>query len=48
MNCLVVQTPADAAAMIRAVLPKEQKEERVFVLLLMRTERFLPSRFSFL
>lgn len=32
MNCIVVQTPADAAAMIRAVLPKEQKEERVFVL----------------
>ena len=32
MNCLVVQTPADAAAMIRAVLPKVQKEERVFVL----------------
>lgn len=27
-----LQTPADAAAMIRAVLPKEQKEERVFVL----------------
>ena len=32
MNCIVVQTPTDAAAMIRAVLPKEQKEERVFVL----------------
>lgn len=32
MNCLVVQTPADAAAMIRAVLPKVQREERVFVL----------------
>ncbi len=27
-----VETPADAAAMIRAALPKEQKEERVFVL----------------
>lgn len=27
-----VTTTADAAAMIRAVLPKEQKEERVFVL----------------
>ena len=32
MNCLVVQPPPDAAAMIRAALPKEQKEERVFVL----------------
>ena len=29
---LFVQTPADAAAMIRAALPKEQREERVFVL----------------
>ena len=28
----VVSTPEDAAAMIRAALPKEQKEERVFVL----------------
>ena len=28
----VVQTAADAAALIRAALPKEQKEERVFVL----------------
>ena len=28
----VIETPADAAAMIRAVLPKVQKEERVFVL----------------
>ena len=28
----VIETPADAAAMIRAALPKEQKEERVFVL----------------
>ena len=27
-----IQTPAEAAAMIRAALPKEQKEERVFVL----------------
>ena len=27
-----VYTPADAAALFRAVLPKEQKEERVFVL----------------
>lgn len=27
-----IETPADAAAMIRAALPKEQKEERVFVL----------------
>ncbi len=27
-----VETSADAAALIRAVLPKEQKEERVFVL----------------
>ena len=29
---LLIHTPASAAAMIRAVLPKEQKEERVFVL----------------
>ena len=29
---LIIPTPADAAAMIRAALPKEQKEERVFVL----------------
>ena len=28
----IIQTPADAAAMFRAALPKEQKEERVFVL----------------
>jgi DNA repair protein RadC len=28
----VISTAADAAAMIRAALPKEQKEERVFVL----------------
>jgi DNA repair protein RadC len=27
-----IETTADAAAMIRAALPKEQKEERVFVL----------------
>ena len=27
-----IETPADAAAIIRAALPKEQKEERVFVL----------------
>lgn len=27
-----IETPADAAAMFRTVLPKEQKEERVFVL----------------
>ena len=27
-----IQTPADAAAMIRTALPKEQREERVFVL----------------
>ena len=32
MNCLVVQTPADAAALFSAALPKVQKEERVFVL----------------
>ena len=31
-NDLFITTPGDAAAMIRAVLPKEQKEERVFVL----------------
>ena len=29
---IFVSTPADAAAMIRAALPKEQREERVFVL----------------
>ena len=29
---VVISTSADAAAMIRAALPKEQKEERVFVL----------------
>lgn len=28
----VIETAADAAALIRAALPKEQKEERVFVL----------------
>ena len=27
-----IETPADAVTMIRAALPKEQKEERVFVL----------------
>ena len=27
-----IETPADAAAIFRAALPKEQKEERVFVL----------------
>lgn len=32
MNCIIVQTPADAAAMFFAALPKEQREERVFVL----------------
>ena len=32
MNCIVVQTPADAAAMFFAALPKDQREERVFVL----------------
>ena len=31
-NVESIQTPADAAAMIRAALPKEQKEERVFLL----------------
>ena len=31
-NLGVISTPADAAAMIRAALPKEQREERVFVL----------------
>ena len=29
---IYIETPADAAAMIRTALPKEQKEERVFVL----------------
>ena len=32
ITCLRIETPADAAAMIRAVLPKAQKEESVFVL----------------
>ena len=31
-NCIHIETAADAAAMFRAALPKEQKEERVFVL----------------
>ena len=31
-NCIHIETPADAAAMFRVALPKEQKEERVFVL----------------
>ena len=31
-NSDAIETPADAAAMIRAALPKEQREERVFVL----------------
>ena len=31
-NCFRIETPADAAAIIRAELPKVQKEERVFVL----------------
>ena len=31
-NLSVVETATDAATMIRAALPKEQKEERVFVL----------------
>ena len=31
-NLGVISTPTDAAAMIRAALPKEQREERVFVL----------------
>ena len=29
---LIISTPADAATLFRAALPKEQKEERVFVL----------------
>ncbi len=32
MNDLNIETSAQAAAIIRAALPKEQKEERVFVL----------------
>lgn len=32
MDYHVIETVADAAAMIRAELPKEQKEERVFVI----------------
>ena len=31
-NCIHIETAADAAAMFRVALPKEQKEERVFVL----------------
>jgi len=31
-NQVIVQTSLDAATLFRAVLPKEQKEERVFVL----------------
>ena len=31
-NCMRIETAAQAAAMFRAALPKEQKEERVFVL----------------
>ena len=32
MNKMSVESAAQAAAIIRAALPKEQKEERVFVL----------------
>lgn len=31
-NCIHIETAADAAAMFRVALPKEQREERVFVL----------------
>lgn len=31
-NCIRIETAADAAVLFRAALPKEQKEERVFVL----------------
>ena len=31
-NCIRIETGADAAVLFRAALPKEQKEERVFVL----------------
>ena len=31
-NCMCIETAAQAAAFFRAALPKEQKEERVFVL----------------
>ena len=31
-NCMRIETAAQAAALFRAVLPKEQREERVFVL----------------
>ena len=31
-NCIRIETAAQAAALFRAALPKEQKEERVFVL----------------
>ena len=32
MNKIMIDTPADAAAIFRAAFPKVQKEERVFVL----------------
>ena len=32
MSSEIIETPADAAALVWAALPKEQKEERVFVL----------------
>lgn len=31
-NCIRIETAAQAAALFRAALPKEQREERVFVL----------------
>ena len=31
-NGMYIETPADAVTLFRAALPKEQKEERVFVL----------------
>lgn len=31
-NCIHIETAADAAALFHGALPKEQKEERVFVL----------------
>ena len=31
-NCMRIETAAQAAALFRAALPKEQREERVFVL----------------
>ena len=36
-----IETAAEAAAIIRAALPKEQKEERVFVIIIGGAEGFV-------